>query len=227
MQKLLIAENSETLTNSISTELQDSWNIYACNNGFDASSLLDEIHPEAMIVNLNLQKKDGLTLLKEHFPDLPPVIMALTTFTSQYIEQKASSLGVGCITMLPCKTEYVRDQLEDMMEVYLNPPSKLKQHLFVLGVSPRLKGYLYLLFAVPIYAEDPTQSFTKELYIAVAKECGANDYRCVEKCIRDAVNIAWQHRNDSVWKNYFPPDENGDIKKPTNGDFIAALAERI
>jgi len=45
----------------------------------------------------------------------------------------------------------------------------------------------------------------------------------VEKAIRAAKEAAYENRNDTVWKEYFPDTS----ECPKNRDFIARLAEFV
>ena len=49
----------------------------------------------------------------------------------------------------------------------------------------------------------------------------------VERSIRNAIQGAWNQRNNSVWALIFQPDETGSIPRPTNALFISRLADRI
>ena len=74
---------------------------------------------------------------------------------------------------------------------------------------------------MPMFAENPQQLLTKELYPAVAGICGCKDSRSVEHSIRKAIHAAWQHRDIAIWRKYFT-DRN---ICPSNKEFICRLAE--
>lgn len=84
-------------------------------------------------------------------------------------------------------------------------------------------GYYQLLIGIPYYAQNPTQSVTKELYPYVAEVCGCNNPRAVEHSIRELIHFAWNHRNMEVWDQYF----HGAVKAPSNKQFIAVLASKL
>lgn len=226
MRKLLIAEHSDVRRNALTEALQKEWEIHTCVDSYPVIDTMRYIKPDAMIVNLNIGPKDGLSVLQEGFPELPPVIMALTNFTSPYIERTAESLGVGYMMLIPCRADYVRDRLNDMYSAYLETPTITARHLHTLGVNSRLNGYQCLLVAVPLFAKDPHQQM-KELYPEVASRCDLNDERCVERDIRSAITDAWKRRSVDTWALYFPTNKGGDIDIPTNKLFIQILSEMI
>ena len=88
------------------------------------------------------------------------------------------------------------------------------------------KGYTYLRESIPIYAKDPQQAITKELYPAVAKLCGSSVDQ-VERAMRTAIERAWKRRDDQIWRLYFTPQSDGSIKKPSNSEFISRLADLL
>lgn len=227
MQKLLIAESSEDLASALENALQDQWSLRICTDGFTAIDALQHFSPDALLINLSLSQKDGLAVLEECFPVLPPVILALTDLTSEYISQTAESLGIGYMLRLPCHIDRIKERLADMAAAQQTPPSLLQRHLKALQINPTFSGYRCLLVAIPLFKSDPEQLLNKEIYPQVAQECGLNDDRCVERVIRYALEKAWDMRNVRIWSHYFPLDENGDVPFPGNYDFIKQLSEMI
>lgn len=84
-------------------------------------------------------------------------------------------------------------------------------------------GYKQLCVGVPLFARDPFQSLTKELYPAIARELNCGSSKAVEHCIRDCTLYAYEHRDPEVWEQYFPNSK----KPPSNKQFLSALAERM
>ena len=119
MRKLLIAEHSDVRRNALTEALQKEWEVHTCVDSYPVIDTMRYIKPDAMIVNLNIGPTDGLSVLRESAPELPPVIMALTNFTSPYIERTAEQLGVGCMMLIPCRTEHIKKRLEDMYNTYI------------------------------------------------------------------------------------------------------------
>lgn len=227
MQTLLIAESSDTFARELEATLQDQWSLQICMDGYAAEDILKDLTPDALLINLRLNEKDGLSVLEECFPILPPVILALTDLQSKYIVQTAESLGVGYMMQLPCQTEKIKARLADMFAASQIPPNILDRHLKKLNVDPDHKGYLCTIAAVMIYREDPEQVMGKEVYDRVALECKLNDYRCAERVIRYALFAAWKKRDVQTWAYYFPQDENGDVPFPGSGAIIKRLSELI
>lgn len=222
MPKLLIADHSELRSNLLKEALDTNWEIYVCADSYPVIDTMKYIHPDAMIINLNIGPQNGLSVLKEGFPELPPVILALTNFVSPYVAQTAESLGVSMLMQIPCSTRHLREQLDDMYQAYLEGPALIKRHLQKLGIDPTLTGYRCLLAAIPFFHTNPNLMI-KEVYPEVAKICSLTDKENVEHCIRTAISNGWEHRDPEVWEYYFP----NCSKRPSSKKFILRIAQLL
>ena len=77
-----------------------------------------------------------------------------------------------------------------------------------------------------LQVEDPGRLVTKEIYPMVAKHYDATAVQ-VERSVRSAINAAWEAGDEYVWRLYFPMLGDGSLNRPTNGTFIARLADHI
>lgn len=94
-----------------------------------------------------------------------------------------------------------------------------------LGIQPKYEGYRYLVQAIILFMDAPVQLSNKNLYLALeALYNGTVDAKQIEQSIRSAIRQAWKGRDDKIWRCYFPVDQNGEIVRPSNGDFIATVA---
>lgn len=98
-----------------------------------------------------------------------------------------------------------------------------RRMLHELGFGSHRLGYKQLLILIPGYALDPSQSLTKELYPAVAKQFGYISWKPVEHAVRGAILDAWERRDPAIWNAYF----RGARKPPTSFQFIATIAELV
>lgn len=94
-----------------------------------------------------------------------------------------------------------------------------------LGIEPKYDGYHYLLKAITLYLEAPSQLSIKNLYSAIAALYnGAIDEEQVEQSIRSAIKHAWDRRDNDTWGYYFIFKNQEEIGKPSNGEFISMVA---
>lgn len=226
MRKLLIAQHSETLISRLEHTLRDEWEIHICTDSYPVVDMLQYIKPEAMVMDLNLQPKNGLTVLKECQSVNPPIILATTNLITPSIIETAENLGVGCLVRIPFRTEYIKELLNEMYSAVPERLNDVSWHLRFLGVNPKLSGYRCLLAVIPLYKSDPNM-LLKEVYPTAGKACGLDDVRNVERAIRTTICNAWRRRQLAAWSLYFPVNDQGDVDKPSNKEFIKAISEKI
>lgn len=221
MRKLLVAQRSETTIDSLKKALNNEWEIHATMDSYPVLDMLQYIKPEGMVIDLTLTPKNGLEVLDEAKPFLPPAIIATTDIVNEQIQGEAERLGVGCLVRIPFRTEYIKERLDELCSDYPEAARDIVWHLHALGFNPKLTGYRCLVAAVPIFASAP-YLMVKELYPEVGRLCGIDDVRRIERVIRIAIMNAWIGRNVDVWKDYFPSKG-----RPSNKEFIARLAEKL
>ena len=110
----------------------------------------------------------------------------------------------------------------------LGADEQITNLFLTIGIPAHIKGYQYLREAVRMVLEnhDILNRITKELYPGIARRFAATPSK-VERAMRHAIEVAWSRgRLDSINRIYgykvFSPDD-----KPTNGEFIAMVADKI
>lgn len=226
MRKLLIAEHSEILIKSLETSLHDSWDIHFCTDSYPVIDLLQFLKPEAMVINLGLPPKGGLTILEECKSIKPPIILATTNILTPPIISTSKSLCVDCLVCLPYSSDYIKQQLEELYDTLPKHSHETEWHLRLLGLNPTLSGYRCLLAIIPFYKSHPNL-LLKEVYYSVASNCGFDDIRNMDRDVRTVINSAWKKRRLDVWSQYFPVNEQFDVDKPSNKKFIKSIIEKL
>lgn len=234
IQKLLIADVSAVFTEALSDMLGGVYDIRASHDGVRTMELLEDFHPDVLVLDLMLPGLDGISLLKELCAQPQrPAILIITRFLSPYIEGVLGTLKVDYLMMKPCDLRALRDRIldlrredEEITPVPMAPGLAVSNMLLALGVPARNVGFRSLETAVIQYAGNPGQSVTKELYPGVARQCGGSG-SSVERSIRAAIQVAWTRRDEAIWRRYFQPCRGGGVPRPTNTEFIATLAERL
>lgn len=120
MPKLLIADHSDVRTDALTKALETKWEIHTCSSSYPVIDTMKYINPDALIIDLSIGPQDGLSVLERAFPNLPPVIMALSNYVSPQIYDTAGKLGVGCLLRIPCNPDYVAAQLNEMFNAHLD-----------------------------------------------------------------------------------------------------------
>lgn len=97
-----------------------------------------------------------------------------------------------------------------------------------LGIPIHLHGYHYLLEAVPLVLASPEigANLSQQLYPRIAQRYHTSASR-VERSIRTAINEAWKRGTLTAANGMFGRSLNLAYDKPTNGEMIAMLTEKI
>lgn len=95
-----------------------------------------------------------------------------------------------------------------------------------IGVPAHIKGYIYLREAILLCVEDVNeiQLITKKLYPDIAKRFDTTPSR-VERAIRHAIEVAWARGSQKVFDDIFGYSISSKRGKPTNSEFVAAIAD--
>lgn len=232
--KLLIADDNEEFRQALADALQGAYYVRTCRTGREALSLLRSFGPDVLVLNLILPEMDGISLLENAVRSgIRPMVLATTRLDNDYVIESVSRLGVAYLMRRPCDipstVARIRDLSQRLKPPLIAPPDPMTQVsnlLLALNVPTRLNGYPLAREAILIKARNPKFAITKELYPAVAEACGCEKDH-VERCIRTAIDVAWKHRDDQIWLQYFHPGPDGMIRRPTNGAFISRLADSL
>ncbi|MBQ7330681.1 MAG: response regulator [Oscillospiraceae bacterium] len=228
MRKLLIAESSQENADVLAAEFGKEYEISTFRDGQALLKYLRQNSPEILILDLSLPVVDGLEVLKQTQDCLPPVILAIASFPSDYVIGKAFSLGVGHVVVRTCSIRAIREPLEELVWMAEHPDHRRKspqrltlRHLEILGLTPGSEGFHQIRTGIPMLVQDPAMALGKELYPQICQRLGSGDSRTAEHNIRKCVHDAWVKGDRELWVSYFPECQE---KAPTNREFLCRLA---
>lgn len=97
-----------------------------------------------------------------------------------------------------------------------------------IGIPPHIKGFQYLRTAIKKCVKDTgiISSITKRLYPDVAREYDTTPSK-VERAIRHAIEVCWNRGKIDNINNIFGSQVFTKNDRPTNGEFIALLADKL
>jgi two-component system response regulator (stage 0 sporulation protein A) len=98
----------------------------------------------------------------------------------------------------------------------------------LIGIPPHIKGHKFLREAIKLAVVTPNiiTGITKELYPCVAN-CFATTPSKVERAIRHAIEVCWNRNKIDKINDVFGCAAFSQHDRPTNGEFIALLADRL
>ena len=109
-----------------------------------------------------------------------------------------------------------------------DPETVLRQILLELGAPDHLLGHSYAVQAVLLVIHDRMyiNNITFGLYPQLAARFDTTAAR-VERAIRHLVEVTWSRGDLKVLERYFGNTISPEKGKPTNGEFIARLANVV
>lgn len=230
--RLLIVNSSAAFCRAAAEALASFAVTESCHSGPQALELLRSGRFDLLLLDLALPHMDGLAVLRQAQKDgIFPATLVTMDYQSAYIFSALTALDVSYAVLKPCPMEMLAMHMQDIAAT-LSQDGHEKAPLQTdpvaialsrLGVRSNLSGSQYLKDAIPLFAGDPGQLITKELYANVGKPYGKNSQQ-VERAMRNAIELAWIEGNRSAWQQYFPDCANA---RPANRSFIARFAQLL
>ena len=216
-------------------------------DGVEAFELLKSANADAMLLDVIMPRMDGFAVLQKwnELKDRPNTqIILLTALGRDDFIARAMELGGAYYIVKPfdmeasaqrildiCKKQAAQPQVRHEAPPSANSVSSEEQlaNLFLsIGIPAHIKGYGYLREAVRLVLEQPEiiNRITKELYPGIARRFGTTPSK-VERAMRHAIEVAWsrsrlENINQIFGYRVFEADD-----KPTNGEFIALIADKL
>ena len=105
---------------------------------------------------------------------------------------------------------------------------KVAEILKNLGIAPDKNGFHYLRKAIYECYMEPSllTSITKEIYPMLAESFSKKE-SCIERSIRSAIETGWDRGNYEYSNELFKSCVDYYKTKPTNGEFIAIIVDKI
>jgi len=216
-------------------------------NGRECLTMLEELHPDILILDIIMPHVDGLTVLQtlqESGRNKNMNVIMLTAFGQEDVMRKAVNYGVSYFILKPFDLEnlvakireiysitYGNDKIVDTQKPLRKEKdieSTITSIMHDIGVPAHIKGYLYLREAISMVYNDIELlgSITKILYPEIAKKYKTTSSR-VERAIRHAIEVAWNRGNIDSITELFGYTVNVSKSKPTNSEFIAMVADKL
>lgn len=209
----------------------------------EATETLQAIEVDVIILDLIMPVNDGYYLL-ESLPRIRlrknPAVIVTSAISHERAIKRAFDLGARYYMIKPYKNEIIYNRIFDVLETDIigqqpetpqrsrSLDQRINEIFLPLGIPPHLKGYNYLREAVKMVLKDYTliYSITKRLYPAIAQHFDVTPTK-VELAIRHTLEVAWQRNHMENLSQVFGCDIYLKGTKPTNGEFIALVADKI
>ena len=215
-------------------------------NGVDALKCLHEGRFDILVTDIVMPMMDGYMLLEElrrqQITPQPRIIVASALGRDDFIT-RAIELGAQFYMVKPFEPEHLLSHIRELSDgggaflpaartaapVHVQSLDERLGSLFLtIGIPAHIKGYQYLRHGIKLVIEQPDMinRITKELYPSIAKHFGTSASK-VERAIRHAIEVAWNRGRVDTLNRAFGCRVCTPEDKPTNGEFIAMLADKL
>ena len=150
----------------------------------------------------------------------------------QNLEKQVDALMRLCVAEKETDENHVREELMRMLELRkhggMDPEQEVRRILLELGAPDHLVGHPYVVRAILLVVGDQLyiNHITFGLYPQLAAEFDTTPAR-VERAIRHLIEVTWVRGDIDVLDRYFGNTISASRGKPTNGEFIARIANVV
>jgi len=211
-------------------------------DGVTGLEIIKSACPDVVIMDMIMPQLDGLGVL-EHLNsgDLqsPPVVICLSAVGQEDLIRRAIELGAKYYMVKPFDLGMMVNRIREVMRKAEpakpagavkseNLEEKISNIFLSIGIPAHIKGYHFLREAIKMVVEDAEliNHITKELYPGIAKKFNTTPSK-VERAIRHAIDVAWSRGKVENINKLFGYVIYGKNEKPTNGEFIALVADKL
>ena len=255
--RVLIADPNREFQQIMTEQLSGERDMEAADvasDGLEALAKIKSLRPDIVLLELVQPRLDGLGVLRRLAAQegAPPVVV-LTGFVNAHVIAECARFGAAYFLPKPCDTAELIAHLRQCAQSKDKPPAgqnvpsgqsepakpggEYMNHplenvvtdiIHEIGVPAHIKGYQYLREGILFTIRDAgsVAGITKVLYPEIARKFSTSP-TCVERAMRHAIEVAWDRGDEDVRQKIFRGAVSGNRGKPTNGEFIAMIAEHV
>lgn len=246
--RVLIADGNAQFRHSTAEYFKTDKELIRVEEAADGQAALAKLREErfdVLILELVMPKLDGLDLLEQLRSETfnkPGIIIMVSYMHNDNLLQRAFAKGASYVMLKPIEPEFLHRRMKDLLDAgdaekeVTFPPQQREKSLdekitsifLSVGIPAHIKGYHFLREAIRmVYAEPELISrITKELYPGIAKRFNTTPSK-VERAIRHAIEVSWMRGKIENVNKLFGFNVYGKNDKPTNGEFIALVADKL
>ena len=242
--KILIVDDSlETIDNIKSKLLKDEEFevVGQAQNVADGYDLIIKNKPDVVVTEIVLKGQDGFELMERcKEENLTVKFFVHSALSQESFVEKAMKLGAVYYMAKPFRPDNLVKRLKDVENLTKSTfensnksatrelDEKISNIFITVGIPAHIKGYQFLREAIKMAIAEPEiiNSITKKLYPNIAQKFDTSSSK-VERAIRHAIEVAWNRGKIENINSLFGVKVYSDNEKPTNGEFIALVADKM
>ena len=148
------------------------------------------------------------------------------------LEKKVEAMMQLCVADNEKDKEKIREEIRyylmQRQRDSIDPEQEIRRILLELGSPDHLVGHPYVIRAILLVLQDRLyiNNITFGLYPQLAVEFDTTPAR-VERAIRHLIEVTWSRGDLDILEHYFGNTVSASRGKPTNGEFIARIANVV
>lgn len=251
--KLVIVDDNDNARRNLVQEFAQNKEyliLGEASDGAEALALIEKTLPDVVLFDIVLPTIDGFELIEKINNDdiitTKPKLIALSSLKNEGFAQKAINLGASYYMLKPVQFDLVEKRIKDAIKEFSTDVNqqervanfktsknrlldeKISNIFITVGIPAHIKGYQFLREAIKMAIDNPEiiNSITKQLYPSIAQRFETSASK-VERAIRHAIEVAWNRGKIENINNLFGIKVYNSNEKPTNGEFIALVADKM
>lgn len=205
----------------------------------DGNKVVEDVkrlQPDVLIMEVILQNLDGFAVLDKirQMKEKCPKVFFVSNLSHSGFVTKAIQSGASYFMVKPISPENLENRIFEVLENGQNKKEskqldeKISNIFISIGIPAHIKGYQFLREAVKLAVEEPEiiGSITKKLYPTIAERFETSSSK-VERGMRHAIEVAWNRGKIENINNIFGLKIYNRNEKPTNGELIALIADKM
>lgn len=247
--RVIIADSNMQFRHATAEFFRTDKELVRVEEASDGQAALEKMrqeHFDVLITELVMPKLDGLDLIEQlrlEPANRPAVIIIVSYMRSDSLLQRSFAKGASYVMIKPVEPELLYRRMKDLLDVCANGERELSfaaqsptrsldekvTSIFLsVGIPAHIKGYHFLREAIRMvyYKPELISKITKELYPGIAKRFNTTPSK-VERAIRHAIEVSWTRGKIENINKLFGFNVYGKNDKPTNGEFIALVADKL
>ena len=231
MKRIYVADIDDTLKDA----LKENFEIVGASG--DGETVINEViklQPDVLVIEVMLSNLDGfavfekIKVLKEKMPK----VIFISSLSHSGFVTKALQMGASYFMIKPINAENLVARINEVSSLLPVENKQLDEkisNIFIsIGIPAHIKGYQFLREAVKLAVEEPEiiSSITKKLYPTIAERFETSSSK-VERGMRHAIEVAWNRGKIENINTIFGLKIYNRNEKPTNGELIALIADKM
>lgn len=250
--KVLIADDNGQIRSTLRGILEGDDSIIIVGeavDGIDALEKIDQYKPDIVLLDIVMPRLDGFGVLEEtQEQEHRPTFIMVSALAQEGFVLRSIELGATFFLAKPFDITSVRNRVKDCIALRNGKPlkqsavikspvlrndeksldEKISNMFITIGIPAHIKGYAFLREGVKTVMRNPDviNRITKELYPGIARVYDTSASK-VERAIRHAIEVAWTRGKIENINDIFGYNVYNRNDKPTNGEFIALIADKL